>query len=39
MPRKAVYEVLIAACKQLEAQSKEQGALQLVPPPPRHSTV
>ena len=33
LPRKFIYEVLIAACKQLELQSKEQGALQTVPPP------
>ena len=33
LPKKSVYEVLIAACKQLEAQSKEHGALQRVPAP------
>ena len=33
LPRKFIYEVLIAACKQLEAQSKEHGALQQVPIP------
>jgi len=37
LPRKFLYEVLIAACKQLEVQSKEQGALQQVPPPANKS--
>ena len=37
IPRKFVYEVLIASCKQLEQQSKETGALQVVPAPSNKS--
>ena len=37
IPRKFVYEVLIASCKHLEVQSKECGALQHVPPPSNKS--
>ena len=34
IPRKCVYEVLIAACQLLEAKYKETGSLQHIPSPP-----
>jgi len=37
IPRRCVYEVLIAACEQLEAQARTSGAVQIVPPPQKKS--